>query len=236
MSAQDPTVTGNQFAAADSPTSLGAAVHVFMSYRSPQILAMLAGASLLLRLFLGPFTAMDLLVAATPILIWPFLEWFLHRYLLHLQPMQVFGRTLDFDFARKHRIHHQQPWRPEHIFLPVYVHATLAPVLTLGAFWLLPQPGLAATWMAALAGMTLLYEWTHFIVHSRIKPKSAFAQKLFQNHRLHHFRNEHYWYSFTVPQVDAMFGTAPDATEVPRTPTCRTLEYSDVEAGTDRAT
>ncbi len=235
MSAKDSTITGNQFAAADSPTTLRAAVGVFMSYRSPQILAALAGASLLLRLFLGPVTAMDLLVAATPIVIWPFLEWFLHRYLLHLRPMQIFGWTLDFDFARKHRIHHQQPWRPEHIFLPVYVHATLAPVLTLGAFWLLPQPGLAATWMAALAGMTLVYEWTHFIVHSRIKPRSAFAQKLFQNHRLHHFRNEHYWYSFTVPQVDAMFGTAPDATDVPRTPTCRTLEYGEAEAGTDRA-
>lgn len=217
---------GNQFAAADSPTTLGEAFRAFFTYPSPIILALLIIGSLVLRGFFGPFDRFDLLVALVPIAGWPFLEWTLHRYLLHLRPVRVFGVTLDFDFAKKHRTHHQQPWRTKYIFLPAYVHATMAPVLIAAAFWLLPRPGLAATWMAGLAAMALVYEWTHFIVHSRIRPKSRFAQRLFHNHRMHHFRNEHYWYSFTVPHIDVMFGTGPEDRDVPRSPTCRTLDYN----------
>lgn len=219
--------TGNQFAAADSPTNLREALRAFFTYPSPIILISLVAGSLILRGFFGPWDRFDLLVALVPVVGWPFLEWFLHRYLLHLRPTRIGRFTLDFDFAKKHRIHHQQPWRAKHIFLPVYVHIVMAPLLILAAFWLLPRPGLAATWMAGLAAMALVYEWTHFIVHSRIRPKSRFAQRLFHNHRMHHFRNEHYWYSFTVPQVDTMFGTNPGDRDVPRSPTCRTLEYTE---------
>lgn len=226
MSASTQVPPGNQFAASDSPTNLREGIRAFFTYPSPVILASLAIGSLILRGFFGPWDRYDALIALLPVLIWPFLEWSLHRYLLHLQPMRILGFTVDFDFAKKHRIHHQQPWRAKHIFLPVYVHILMAPLLTAGAFWLLPRPGLAATWMAALAAMALVYEWTHFIVHSRIRPKSRFAQRLFHNHRMHHFRNEHYWYSFTMPHVDVMFGTGPDDKTVPRSPTCRTLDYS----------
>ena len=219
-------VATQPFSAKDSPATVRAAAAAFFTYASPLILTGLILASLTLRLFFGPLTWADLAVALTPVLIWPFLEWSLHRYLLHLQPVQAFGRTWDFDFAKKHRTHHQQPWRPTLIFLPPYVHATLAPVLTAAAFWLLPRPGLAASWMAALAAMTLVYEWTHFIVHTRVRPQSRFAKRLFHNHRMHHFRNEHYWYSFTVPQVDHWFGTGPHEREVEHSPTCRTLDYS----------
>lgn len=226
MSVTSQAPTGNQFAASDSPTTVREAIAAFFTYPSPIILAALVIGSLILRGFLGPLSYADALVALVPVIVWPFLEWSLHRYLLHLQPVRLLGITFDFDFAKKHRIHHQQPWRPKHIFLPVYVHIVMAPVLTAAAFWILPQQGLAASWMAALAAMALLYEWTHYIVHTRVRPQSRFAQRLFHNHRMHHFRNEHYWYSFTVPDIDVLFGTGPADKAVPRSSTCRTLDYS----------
>lgn len=226
MSNARQSTSGNHFAACDSPADLRRALAAFFTYPSPIMLAGLVIASLILRGFSGPLGILDALVALVPILAWPFLEWFLHRYLLHLQPVRVRGTTIDFDFARKHRIHHQQPWRPERIFLPVYVHIIMTPVLTAAAFWILPRPGLAATWMAALAAMALLYEWTHYIVHTRIRPESRFAKRLFRNHRMHHFRNEHYWFSFTVPEVDVLFRTGPATRDVPQSSTCRTLNYS----------
>lgn len=226
MSTANQAPSGNQFAASDSPTTIREAIAAFFTYPSPIILAALIIGSLILRGFFGPLGYYDLLVALVPVVVWPFLEWSLHRYLLHLQPVKALGTTIDFDFAKKHRIHHQQPWRPKHIFLPVYVHIVMAPILTAAAFWVLPQPGLAASWMAALAAMALVYEWTHYIVHTRVRPKSRFAQRLFHNHRMHHFRNEHYWFSFTVPDIDVLFGTGPADKAVPRSPTCRTLDYS----------
>ena len=69
--------------------------------------------------------------------------------------------------------------------------------------------------VACIAG--LLYEWTHFIVHTHYVPKSRLGRLVRQNHMMHHLRNEGYWLAFTVPLVDKLFGTAPAASSVPVT-------------------
>lgn len=225
MNRDTHTAPEGRFAAADSPADLAGALKAFFGYPSPRLLAALVVGSIVARGLLGPFDRYDLVAALIPVVGWPFLEWGLHRYVLHLRPVRLFGVTWDFAFAKTHRQHHRQPWRPETTFLPAYVHLVMAPLLIGGALWLLPRPGLAASWMAGLASMALLYEWTHFIVHTRIRPRSRFARRLFHNHRMHHFRNERYWYSFTLPQVDRLFGTGPADDAVPRSETCRTLAY-----------
>lgn len=63
-----------------------------------------------LRSFFGPLDIHDILVAFLSVINWPFLEWSLHRYVLYLQSIEVLGFTLDFDFAKKHRIRHEMPW------------------------------------------------------------------------------------------------------------------------------
>ena len=40
---------------------------------------------------------------------WPFQEWWMHKYLLHLPPIRVMGREIEMDFAEKHRLHHEKP-------------------------------------------------------------------------------------------------------------------------------
>lgn len=57
--------------------------------------------------------------------------------------------------------------------------------------------------------MGLGYEWTHFLVHTRVSPVSGVAKKVRQNHMMHHCRNENYWLSFMVPDIDKLFGTCP---------------------------
>ena len=76
-------------------------------------------------------------------------------------------------------------------------------------------------------GMTLHYEWVHYMVHSRYKPKSAYYRRLWVNHRLHHCKNEHYWMGVTMLAGDAVLGTAKKKEEVPTSPTCRTLGVVD---------
>jgi sterol desaturase/sphingolipid hydroxylase (fatty acid hydroxylase superfamily) len=48
-----------------------------------------------------------------------------------------------------------------------------------------------------------------------------------RRHRLHHFKDEHNWLGFTVPYVDDLFGTAPDPSSIPTSPTVRTLGIED---------
>ena len=70
---------------------------------------------------------------------------------------------------------------------------------------------------------TLLYEWTHYLTHTRYKPKGKYYRRIWQLHRWHHYKHEGYWFSFTVPYLDGWFGTGPDPKEVERSPTARTL-------------
>jgi hypothetical protein len=52
-----------------------------------------------------------------------------------------------------------------------------------------------------LAG--LLYEWLHFIVHTRWAPPAGWLgtwlRAVRRHHMLHHLRNESYWLSFSAP-------------------------------------
>ena len=77
--------------------------------------------------------------------------------------------------------------------------------------------------MLVYAVMALLYEWVHFLTHTAYVARSSFYRKIWRNHRLHHFKNEHFWYSFVLPQVDEWMGTGPRVSKVETSSTCRTL-------------
>ncbi len=54
-----------------------------------------------------------------------------------------------------------------------------------------------------------MYEYTHYIVHTRVVPSTAWARCVRDNHVKHHMRNEDYWFAFTTPVIDSWLGTAP---------------------------
>ena len=62
----------------------------------------------------------------------------------------------------------------------------------------------------------MVYEWCHYLIHTDYKPKTAVYRAIWRNHRLHHFKNEHYW--FTRDQLRARptgcCGTYPDPAAV----------------------
>ena len=69
--------------------------------------------------------------------------------------------------------------------------------------------------------LALHYEWIHFLIHTRYPPRSARYRRLWRNHLLHHFKNEHYWYGVTRLGGDRVFGTAADPDRVPTSSTAR---------------
>ena len=89
---------------------------------------------------------------------------------------------------------------------------------------------LAATAVAFYLIMTLRYEWTHFLVHTRYRPRSAYYRRLWRNHRLHHCKNENYWYGVTMLGGDRLLRTAPAVDSVTTSATCRSL---GIEVGPD---
>ena len=212
-------------AESDSPRTLAEALPVFLRHGSPRIVLAATGLAVIARLAVGTWSLGDLVAVAALAVYWPLQEWLIHVFILHSQPLQLFGRRLDFRVPRKHREHHRRPWDIPILFIPV--HSLLYTIPLLVGLWLLlaPTRAIALTGITAHLVLTLHYEWVHFLVHTRVQPRSARYQRLWRNHRLHHFKNEHYWFGVTMLGGDHLLRTAPAVAAVPTSPTARSLEH-----------
>jgi hypothetical protein len=206
-----------------NPRTIEEAVREFLRHVSPWILIVCFSIALGARIRVGNWSLWDLLPVAALLAYWPIQEWLIHVFILHFKPIRVGRFTIDFRIPRKHREHHRNPWDIPLVFIPLNGFLYIIPLSVVLAFWLTPTPALALTGITAAFGLTIHYEWVHFIVHTRYTPRSRYYQRLWRNHRLHHFKNEHYWYGVTRLQGDTMLRTAPVPASVPPSPTARTL-------------
>ena len=219
----------------ESPTTLGGAARRFLDYLSPRVLAVATIATLGVRLALGDWTLWDGAIVLGIVAFWPLQEWLIHVFILHYRPVTVLGRTLDFPVPRSHRAHHRDPWNIDILFIPSHVFLYAIPLQL--ALWigLAPTLPLAFTGLATFYALTLHYEWVHYMVHTRYRPTWWLYDRLWRNHRLHHCKNEHYWYGVTMLSGDRLLGTAPALDAVTTSATCRTLGMEDTLGTSARA-
>lgn len=153
---------------------------------------------------LAPFGRFDLVALAIVALFVPFVEWSVHRFVLHVEPRQL-GRFL-FDPGVGHREHHANPstisWvvlRAGDAALFLVVNAVLAAVVVGAPLWLLGRPvaGPALTGVVGAAAALAHYEWAHFLFHTAYRPRSNRYRRLKANHRRHHWRDDHAWLGIT---------------------------------------
>jgi hypothetical protein len=221
-SALGPELAGA--AVSRAPRTLREALPVFLRHGSPRILIAALALALGARLALGDWSAWDALPVAAILAFWPIQEWLIHVFILHAKPLRLFGRSIDFRVPREHRAHHREPWRLELLFIPLHSFLYSIPILL--ALWLAlaPTRALALTGITFHLALSLHYEWVHFLVHTRVAPRHRYYQRLWKNHRRHHFKNEHFWFGVTMLSGDRLFGTAPAFQQVASSPTARSLE------------
>ena len=215
-------------------TSIRRALQEFLRKESPWAIGIGILVLAAARVLVGDFSWRDAVAVAAMVAVYPFGEWAIHVYLLHAKPFRIRGREVDTMAARAHRAHHREPndldmvllyWWQAALLMLLAVPFTVgvgAVIITLIAA---PVP-LGALISAALAGycMIFAYEWTHFLIHTAYRPRSAAYKAIWKNHRLHHFKNEHYWHGVTNNISDRVLGTNPDQREVPKSKTARTLD------------
>ena len=110
------------------------------------------------------------------------------------------------------------------VFIPWPVFFWLLPLLLAVSVFAFPRLALGLTYLVVVSAIGLGYEWTHFLIHSDYRPKSRLYKAIWRNHRLHHYKNEHYWFTVTTAHTtDRLFGTCPPATEVDTSPTAKHL-------------
>jgi hypothetical protein len=206
-----------------TPGSLREALPVFLAHGSPRVLLAALGAAIGARVAVGHWSAWDALPPLLILALWPLQEWGLHVGILHFRPRRLGRFQLDFRVPRAHRAHHADPYSVPLVFIPLHAFAYALPLLVALCFALTPTPALALSALAVYLLLALHYEWIHFLIHTRVWPRSRAYQRLWRNHRLHHFKNEHYWYGVTRLRGDRLLGTAPDASGVETSPTARAL-------------
>ncbi|MGB0872909.1 MAG: sterol desaturase family protein [Solirubrobacterales bacterium] len=214
-------------------TTLGACFREFIKHLSGWAVMTAIAVVLALRVAVGEFTWRDLLAPVILVAAQPFVEWVIHRYLLHLKPFVIRGKSYDLYTARAHRRHHKAPSELDRVLLhaseitgSMFLIAITAAPLTAALITALAGGAFLPLYLTALffsyVGL-LRYEWTHFLIHTPYVPKTRFFRSVWRSHRLHHFKHEDYWMGVSSNLSDRALGTFPDQSKVKKSPTARNL-------------
>jgi hypothetical protein len=211
--------------------TLADAAREFLRHPTPWLLAGALLAAVVARAVVGDWRWSDAMLPFVVLAAFPFVEWVIHVVVLHWRPRRIAGFTLDPILARKHREHHVDPRIVKLIFIPLQsLLGALASALIV-AFVFISRTGLGLTFLVVTFTIGLVYEWTHYLVHTDYKAKTALYRKIWRNHRLHHFKNEHYWFGVSTPgTADRVLGTYPDPQSVPASPTAKNLHGQRISA------
>lgn len=179
------------------------------------------------RLYVGGWTWWDLVPVVAIPMMQPFAEWLIHVFILHHKPTKWFGRRVDYFSSRNHRMHHRDPWDCRFTVMPLQTATWVFLGNVIAWYLVMPTFGSYLTALLVLIVSGLIYEWTHFLIHTSYRPKGAFYRHLWRMHRLHHFKNENYWQCVVMPIGDRILGTNPDPDSIDSSPTARTLGVED---------
>jgi hypothetical protein len=196
----------------------------FWHHPSPWMISAALLTALVWRVAVGDWRLSDLWGPVALVVMFPVLEWVIHVFILHWRPRKVVGVQVDSELARDHRRHHADPRDIPLVFIPW--RSLIGVIIGYYAISLLafPRLGQGLSFMLALASVGLVYEWTHYLIHSDYRPKSKAYKAVWRNHRLHHYKNEHYWFTVTsTATADRLFGTYPDPATVKTSPTAKNL-------------
>lgn len=203
--------------------TLAGALAIFGRTFSARLVTPVVAIVVIVRLAVGGWRWADLVAAAVLCAAQPFVEWVVHVAVLHWRPRRVGRLTIDPLGARRHRQHHRNPKVIGLVLVSRQVLVGLVLGTALLAWVAAPTWRVALTALVTSYSLLLTYEWTHFLIHSSYRPCHRYYRSIHQAHRLHHFRNENYWYGVTVNLADHAFGTFPAKTDVPVSPTAATL-------------
>lgn len=204
--------------------SLQGALAEFLRHPTPWMLTIWSAALLTARIMVGHWTIADLSIPVILVAVSPLAEWMIHVGILHWRPRPVGPVMIDSRLARDHRQHHHDPRDVSLVFIPWQSLVLIMIALSGASLIRYPQVGPGLTLASTVALFLLFYEWTHYLIHTDYKPRHRVYRAVWRNHRYHHFKNEHYWFTVTSSgTADRLLGTCPDPAQVPSSPTVRNL-------------
>jgi sterol desaturase/sphingolipid hydroxylase (fatty acid hydroxylase superfamily) len=202
----------------------------FASHSAIQTYVALAAASAGVAIAYARGPVAPIAAMITTILLYPFVEYTLHRFVLHAHWMYKSRWTANL-WKRIHFDHHQDPHRLDVLFGAL--STTLPTVLVVAGpiGWAIGGiPGAAAAIAAGLAALCI-YEFCHCMQHLNWRPRSRHLRRIKRLHLNHHFHNETGNFGITSFFIDRCLGTLyEDTSERSQSPTTFDLGYDAKEA------
>ena len=212
--------------------TLGELGWAFAAHPAVQTYVALAVASAGVAIAYAPGPLAPVAAALATILLYPAVEYTLHRFVLHARWMYKSRWTAKL-WKRIHFDHHQDPHRLDVLFgalsttLPVVLLVAGPIGCAIGGF-----PSAAAAIAAGLA-VLCVYEFCHCMQHLNWRPRSAYLRRIKRLHLAHHFHNETGNFGITSFFIDRWVGSLyEDAKEKAASPTTFDLGYDAAEART----
>ncbi len=140
------------------------------------------------------------------IVVYPFVWYVLHRWVLHSQFLYRFKSTAAV-WKRIHFDHHQDPHNLVVLFGALYTTLPTIAIVTWPIGYLIGGVAGAAAAFGTGLLTTIFYEFCHCIQHLNTAPKSRFLKEIKQLHLAHHFHNEQGNFGITNYLWDRLFGT-----------------------------
>ncbi len=213
--------------------SLPGAWAEFWRHPSPWMISAVLAGAVVARVLVGGGSWWELLIPAALLASFPLVEWVVHVVVLHWRPRTVGPVRIDSLLAREHRAHHADPRDLPLVFIPWRALLWLLPAYVVVAWLAMPGAASALSLLVSVHAIMLGYEWTHYLVHSDYRPRSRWYRSVWRNHRLHHYKNEHYWFTVTsAGTADRLLGTYPaDPSAVATSPTVKRLHDLEESRG-----
>jgi len=220
LAADESAITGSR----RTKVTLGDAWAEFWKHPSPWMMGGTIFGAAVARGFVHRFSWTELVVPVLFVAFFPVIEWVVHVVVLHWKPVRFAGVRIDPLVSRKHREHHADPRDIPLVFIPWQVLVGLLVATVLIGLFAFSDLAAGLTFMIGIAIVGFNYEWMHYLIHSDYKPRSNAYKAIWRNHRLHHYKNEHYWFTVTTTATaDRLFRTYPDPATVRTSATAKNL-------------
>ena len=171
---------------------------------------MVALAAVVWKALVGGWLWWDLLVIVGFLLFSGIVEWVIHSWLYHANPVPLVGWRLVSDTYRQHIEHHENPADLARLLITYKGVLILAVVVFVGSALLFQSINIAATMVLGFIVVGVMIEVVHLICHCRIPHQTFLMQRIVRLHRIHHHHDGQNFYGVSSSLGDRCFGTYPD--------------------------
>lgn len=139
------------------------------------------------------------------------IEWMIHSWLYHANPLPVIGWRLRSSVSDAHIRHHMDPSDLSTLLITWRGVVAVLLVTFAGFYLVFGNMDRALTMVIGFAIVGTMIELLHLVCHCRIPHRNALMKSLVRLHRYHHHVDSHNFYGVSSSMGDRLFGTFPVA-------------------------